>query len=448
MKKSIIFLSLILTFTSASAQINSELIKSKYGEIAERIIKYATKDSSSWERMAYICDNFGHRLAGSTGLEQALDYIASEMRKEKYDRVVEDTVRVPHWERGLESLEMISPRHFKMPVSIMCYSANTPKEGITAQAIVVKNFDELKAKAEQIKGKIVVYCEPFIHYGQAVQYRWDGASQAAKYGAVATLFRSVTSMAKYQTHLGSMGYEDSTQKIPNGALTPEDAEMLERMQKRGEKIVLKLNLESKEYPDALSRNVFCELKGSEKPDEIIAMGGHSDCWDNARGAQDDAGPCVVVWEALKILKELNLKPKRTIRAVWWVNEENGLRGGKAYTEKYAKEKHVLMLENDAGVFTPKGLRYNGDDNLKNIVESASKLLSSLNSDTVVKGGGGADISPLTKKGVPSLTLDMKNDNYFWFHHSPMDTPDKINPDDMNKSSAIIAIMIYILANEL
>ncbi len=235
-------------------------------------------------------------------------------------------------------------------------SIGTPPEGLTAEAVVVRNFDELEALGEKVRGKIVVYNAPFTTYGQTVGYRGSGASRASKYGAVAAIVRSVTPTSLQTPHTGALRYSDESPKIPAAAVTIEGAEMLQRMYDRGERPRLRLKMEAHFLPDAESANVVAELKGSEKPEEIVLVSGHFDSWDVGQGAHDDGGGCIVSWEVARLLKSLNLRPRRTIRVVLFTNEENGLRGGTGYRDAHKAEvgQHVLAIESDSGVFRPTG----------------------------------------------------------------------------------------------
>jgi len=442
----IIPLFLILPKTVFS-QVDSAYIIKNYKDIARKIIKAASKDSSSWERLAYMCDTFGPRFSGTENLEKALSWIEQEMKKDGLQNVKAEEVMVPHWVRGNEYCKLIEPRKAELPMLGVGGSINTPPEGITAPVLVVSNYDELYERGDEAKGKIVVYNQPFKRYGHAVRYRWAGAIEAAKFGAVASLCRSATPMSMNNPHTGSMGYNDTITKIPHAAITEEDAKMLHRMQKRGQNPVVSLYMEAKSLPDVLSHNVMGELLGREKPGEIIAGGGHIDSWDAGTGAHDDASGCLAVWEAVKLLKDLGLKPRRTIRSVMWTNEENGVRGGKAYGEKHKDEKHVLMFEFDSGVFPPSELRYTGPDSMLTIVKYFKPLLGEIAPIKVRNRGGGVDISAMVRLGVPAMSIDTDDKGtYFWYHHANTDTVDKIDPEDFNKCIATIALSLYIYAD--
>ncbi|HCI71871.1 MAG TPA: carboxypeptidase [Balneola sp.] len=330
-------------------------------------------------------------------------------------------------------------------------SVGTPKDGITAEVLLVKSFEDLESKSAEAKGKIVLFNVPFTTYGQTVQYRVNGASAASKHGAVASVLASVASYSMQTPHTGTMSYEEGVKKIPHAALTVEDANLIERFIKRGETVTLTLKMEAKNLPDAQSRNVIAEITGSEFPEEIIVMGGHIDAWDNGHGAMDDGGGCVAAWEALRLIKETGVRPKRTIRVVLWTNEENGLRGANEYLrwvqeDEKSLDNHILAMESDAGVFDPIGFGFSGSDDAYKILSEIGELLKPADSGEVRKGGGGADIGPLMRNGVPGMGLNVDGSKYFWFHHTAVDTIDKLNIDDFNECVATMAVFAYAVAD--
>jgi carboxypeptidase Q len=410
----------------------------------EKIINAALSDSSSYERLGYMTDMFGPRLSGSKNLENALDWAFQEMIRDGMDNVRKDPVMVPHWVRGDEYCRLISPWERNMPMLGFGGSIGTPPEGITGKVITVQSKEELFERADEIKGNIVCYNAPWEGYGKSVQFRFRGAIWAAQVGAIAGLCRSVSPKGMQLPHTGSMIYADTVPMIPHCAITAEDAMMLQRFQERGITPEVTLFMGAKTLPDAESYNLMCELKGTSKADEIIALGGHSDCWDAGTGAHDDASGCIAAWEAIRILKELGIQPKRTLRAVFWVNEENGLRGGEKYAEDHGDEPHALVFEFDSGVFPPSQIRYRGNEQLYDMVKSFQPLLQMIDSIEVSEGGGGVDIGPMMRKGIPSMSLNTKDEGkYFWYHHSDADTIDKIDPMDFQKCVAAIAVSIYL-----
>ena len=422
----------------------------RYRAAAARIIGAALTSDHAYVRLAHLTDHIGNRLSGSQNLERAIAWAITEMKRDGLDNVRAEKVMVPHWVRGEESLEMLAPVPRKLQMLGLGNSVGTTPEGITAEAVVVRSFDELDRLGEQVRGKIVVYNAPFVNYGATVEYRVRGASRAARYGAVAALVRSITPVSLQTPHTGAMNYDPAQPKIPVAAVTIEVAEFLQRMNDRGDHPRLRLKMEAKFLPDAESANVIAEIKGSEKPDEVIVIGGHFDSWDVGQGAHDDGGGCIVAWETVRLLKELGLKPRRTIRVVLYTNEENGLRGGNAYHDAHKAElaKHILAIESDSGVYRPEGFGLAETAPLQvraNMLEIA-KLLSGIGADQIAADGGGADIGPMMRDGVPGASLDVDGTHYFDIHHTPADTLDKVNPRELALCVATMAVMAYTVAD--
>lgn len=422
-------------------------VADRYRDVANKIIDAALADSSgAWNRLAAFVDYSGPRLSGSANLERGIDWVLAEMKKDGLVNVRGEPVMVPHWVRGRESITMRQPREADVPMLGLGGSVGTPADGITAEVLVVSSFDDLTARAAEAKGRIVLFDVPFTNYGATVQYRGRGAIAAAKVGAVAALIRAVGPWGLRTPHTGAMGYDSTVKRIPAAAIPLEDATMLHRMQDRGQKVVLTIRMEAQTLPDAPSRNAMGELAGHDRPQEIIAMGGHIDSWDVGTGAMDDAGGVVVAWEAAKLLKRMGLTPRRTIRVVGWVNEENGLRGGTAYRDAHVNEPHSLLIESDAGVFAPLGFGFSGSDSARAIVTQIGSLLDRIGAGRIGASGGGADIGPLMATGVPGMGLDVDGSKYFVYHHTHADTPDKLSPTDMQKCVAAMAVMAYIVAD--
>jgi carboxypeptidase Q len=439
----------ILGFVSLAPRTSpAQALADRYRDTAARIIARAVKDSAAWNRLAVLTETFGHRFSGSESLERAIDWTLAEMRKDGLDAVRGEPVMVPRWVRGTESVELMTPRRQVLPMLGLGGSIATPTQGITAEVMVVTSYDDLRARAAEARGKIVLFNVLFTAYGQTVAYRGGGAVAAARVGAVASLVRSITPYSMRTPHTGGMAYNDSVPKIPHAAITPEDADMIARMIQRGERVTVKLTMSARSMPDAQSRNVVAELRGTSAPDEVVVMGGHIDSWDVGRGAMDDAGGVVVAWEAIRILKELGLRPRRTIRVVGWTNEENGLRGGNAYRDAHRAEldRHVAALESDAGVFKPLGFGFTGSDSAYAIVREIGSLLTGIGAGTIARGGGGADISPIMALGVPGMGLNVDGTKYFWYHHTDADTVDKLDQHDVALCVATMAVMAYVLAD--
>ncbi|MFQ5569115.1 MAG: M28 family metallopeptidase [Rhodothermales bacterium] len=423
-------------------------ITQTYRRAADEIIHAALRDSAAFDRLAYMADTFGPRLSGSQNLENAIDWILEEMARDGLENVRGEEVMVPHWVRGQESLTLLSPREATLRMLGLGGSVGTPPEGITAEVLVVGSFDELEARRDEAAGKIVLFNVPFTSYGQTVQYRSVGAIRAARAGAVASLVRSVGPVSLSTPHTGAMRYDDRVPRIPHAAVTVEDAMMMQRMQDRAQTIRVRLFMEAQTLPDATSRNVVAEIVGREKPEEIVVLGGHIDSWDVGQGAMDDGGGTVAAWEAVRLLNALGLHPRRTVRVVLWTNEENGLRGGVAYRDAHRDEidNHVLAIETDSGVFKPRGFGFAGSDDAYALVQEVGKLLEGIGAGTVTRGGGGADIRPIMREGVPGMGLSVDGSKYFWYHHTPADTIDKLDPHEFNLCVATLAVMAYVVAD--
>ncbi|MBK8249616.1 MAG: M20/M25/M40 family metallo-hydrolase [Gemmatimonadetes bacterium] len=439
---------LALAAALVSSSVAAQPLVDRYRPAADRIIAAALADSAAWKRVAELTERFGHRFSGSASLEQAIDWIQVQMKSDGLDNVRGEPVMVPHWVRGRESIELVSPRRELLPMLGLGGSIGTPAAGITADVMVVATFDELKARAAEARGKIVLFNAPFTNYGATVAYRRNGAVEAARVGAVASVIRSVTPYSMRTPHTGSMAYDSAVRKIPHAAIAPEDADMIARMIARGDRVRLKVTMGARTLPDVMSRNVIGELRGTERPEEVVVMGGHIDSWDVGRGAMDDAGGVVAAWEGIRLLKALGLRPRRTIRVVGWTNEENGMRGGNAYRDAHRAQarNHVLMMESDGGVFSPRGFGFTGTDSAFAIIQQVGRLLEGIGAGAITRGGGGADIGPMMELGVPGMGLNVDDTKYFWYHHTNADTIDKMSPREVALSTAVMAIMAYVVAD--
>ena len=439
---------LSLPFSDLSSQSRTP-IADAYRPTANRIITAALADSSAWNRLALFTDKFGPRLSGSASLERAIDWVIEEMKRDGLQNVKGEPVMVPRWVRGEESATMIAPRATKLHMIGLGRSVGTKKAGITAPVMVVTSFDDLTSRAAEAKGKIVLFDVPFTGYGQTVRYRSGAANAAGKVGAVAALIRSVSSFSMQNPHTGAMSYDTTTKvRVPAAALSVEDAMMVHRMIDRGEKVVINLRMSAQTLPDVPSRNVVGELVGSEKPDEVVVLGGHIDSWDVGQGAMDDGGGVVAAWEAVKLLKRLGLKPKRTIRVVAWTNEENGSRGANGYRDAHRAEvdKHVMAMESDNGVFKPYGLGITAGEGGRAMAADIASLLKSFGADSTSDGGADADTGPLNALGVPAMSPLVDGTKYFWYHHSAADTMDKLSPREMAECVALMAVTAFVVAD--
>jgi carboxypeptidase Q len=446
------FTLLLSTFAIAGARAQqpgaATPLADRYRADATRLVTAAIADSFAYNRLAKLTDTFGHRLSGSKSLEDAIDWILAEMKRDGLQNVRGEKAMVPHWVRGQESAMLVSPRQYKLHMLGLGRSVGTPSGGITAPVLVVSSFDDFARKQAQAKGKIVLFDAPFVSYGETVRYRGASASVAAKAGAIAALIRSVASNSMQNPHTGAMSYDTTAPRIPVAALSVEDAMMLHRMSDRGDKVVVTLKMDAHTLPDGPSRNAVAEIVGSEKPDEVVVLGGHIDSWDVGQGAMDDGGGSVAAWEAVRLIKQLGLKPRRTIRVVLWTNEENGSRGALAYRDTHAAElgKHVMAMESDNGVFKPSGYRISGGDSALSIVREIASLLAPIGATSAAAGGAEADVEPLLDRGVPAVSLAVDGTRYFWYHHSEADTMDKLNPRDMSECVALMAVMAYVVAD--
>lgn len=418
-----------------------------YREPANRLIAEAEASDAAWQRLAYLTDTFGPRLSGSPNLAAAIKWAVEAMKRDGLENVHLEPVKVPHWVRGRESLNIAGPIPQPLVMLGLGNSVGTPIEGVEAELLIVRSFEELDAARDRVKGRIVLFNVPFTTYAETVRYRGEGASRAGALGAVAMLVRSVGPPGLRTPHTGTLVYTDGQPRIPAAAITTEDASRLQRMTSRGMKVRLRLRMDARFLPDADSANVVGEIRGREIPEEVVVIGGHLDSWDVGTGATDDAGGCVATWEALRLMKQLNLRPRRTVRVVLWTNEENGGRGATAYRDQHLAEldKHVMMLESDGGVFKPIGFGFTGTERGRARVRDIATLLAGIEADRISPNGGGADIWPSVQHaGIPAMSLETRG-NYFLFHHTPADTVDKIDPLDVARSAAAIAVMTYVIA---
>ena len=441
-------LALALSFTSLRAQ----------GTPADRLIDAALKDSAAWNRLAEMVDTYGNRPAGSASLESAIDWIVAQMKKDGLENVHTEPVMVPHWVRGRESATLLAPHRAPLHMLGLGQSVGTPAGGVTAPVLVVNDFADLRAHAAKARGKIVLFDHhfdeskpPFDAYGEDVVYRFAAADSAAAYGAVAALIRSVAPHSLSTPHTGAMAYGDTSARahhIAAAAITLEDADMLHRIQNRGQESRVTLSMEAHWLPDAKSRNVIAEVRGRELPDEVIVLGGHIDSWDVGQGAMDDGGGVVSAWEALRLIKQLGLKPRRTIRVVAWVNEEMGGRGADAYRDAHRAElaKTKFALESDNGAFTPKGIRLTGPDSLLPVVQQLIAPLARIGVSEAKMGDPEADVAPLAAAGVPALALDIDASRYFWYHHTDADMMNALDPHQVALCVATMGVVVLQAAN--
>ena len=441
----------------------SEMSVENYQEVSKRMIESIREKNGAYDKLQELCDDIGHRLSGSETLDKAIEWAQKSMKADGHENVRAEKVLVPKWTRGEESATMISPREVDLPMLGLGGSVGTGASAITAPVIVVDSKDELDALSDdKVKGKIVVFNHPMppfseidgSGYGDAVQYRGNGAKWAAERGGLAALVSSCTAYSLQSPHTGAMrqyGETDDLKKVPAAAITIEGATMLRRFQDRGITPEVKLYMEAKNHGEVPSANVIAEIVGSEKPEEIVVIGGHIDSWDVGQGAQDDGCGCVVAMEALTQIRKLGLKPKRTIRVVLWTNEENGLAGAESYAARHQNEKHVAGIESDSGGFRPEGLSIEMEDDDKEqlaVVQLAKvlELLKPIGADRATTEYSGADVSKLKPTGTACMGLKVDGRLYFNTHHTAADTVDKVNPKELTDCVITVAVAAYVIAD--
>ncbi|HRG08015.1 MAG TPA: M20/M25/M40 family metallo-hydrolase, partial [Cyclobacteriaceae bacterium] len=424
----------------------------------KQIFDEALSKGKSYEMLHDLCTNIGPRLSGSPGAAAAVEWSRHVMKRLDFDSVWLQPVLVPHWVRGQkETGRIISRKQGTIPVNVCALGGTigTGPAGIAANIVEVKSLEELKALGTAgVKGKIVFFnramdptrMNTFTAYGGAVEQRANGASEAAKYGAVAALVRSMGSNLEDYPHTGSMRYAPNVVKIPALAISTRHAELLSQILKEEKDLQVYLENHSVTLDDAPSFNVIGEIRGSEYPDEIIVVGGHLDSWDLGQGAHDDGAGCVQSIEVLRLFKQMGYKPKRTIRAVMFMNEENGLRGGLKYAElaEKNKEKHIAAIESDRGGFVPRGFTVPTDATAKAKVRSWKSLLEPYGLSDFTTEGGGADIGPLANQGVALLGFLPDSQRYFNYHHTAEDTIDKVDKRELELGAAAMAAMVYLI----
>jgi hypothetical protein len=431
----------------------------------KRVQQVALSSDYAYRQVAHVSNNIGPRLSGSTQAAKAVEYVANELKAVGCEVQLEKVI-VPHWVRGEETAQLVSWPGMadgttqKIVLCALGQSVATPKDGITSEVVAVRNFDELKAMArDRVQGKIVLFNYPFDKrmaaqghsgeaYGEAVTYRSDGPSAAARQGALACLIRSVGGADYRIPHTGQTKYAGDAPKIPAGAVSAEDAELISFLAKQGS-VKMKLVLTPQTLPDVESANVIGDIKGSEHPDQFVVVSGHLDSWDLGTGAIDDGAGVAVSMETANVIHKLNLKPKRTIRVIAWMNEENGLAGSKRYAREQEKNwmNHFASMETDGGADHPIGLHVKAKAEVKEMLKPVAAILQDSGAGALdLTEHAGADIGPIEKAGVPSFAPIQDNRVYFNFHHTAADTLDKIDPKQLAENSAVVAVAAYALAN--
>ena len=451
---------LSLFFAALLFPVSVTLAQTSDSVLIRKIYNEALSNRTSYEQLDYLSNKIGGRLSGSPEAEKAVNWAKAEMEKMGLDRVYLQEVMVPHWVRGEKEEGKIVGKKGKkveVPVCALGGSIGTGKKGITAEVLEVKSLEEVaKLGKEKISGKIVFFNRPmeaiqvnaFHAYGGAVDQRGRGAVEAAKYGAVGVIVRSMNLALDDFPHTGAMRYDDAVTKIPAAAISTNGAELLSHRLKDEPGLQFYLKQNPQTLPDAKSYNVIGEIKGSQNPEEIIVVGGHLDSWDLGDGSHDDGAGCVQAMEVLRIMKSLNLKPKRTIRAVMFMNEENGVRGGKKYAEeaKANHEDHIAAIESDAGGFSPRGFGIEGKPNQVKQIQQWKYLLEPYDLHHLGAGHGGTDIGPLATTGeVALIGLEPDSQRYFELHHAASDTFDKVNQRELALGAGAMAALVYLLS---
>jgi carboxypeptidase Q len=424
-------------------------LTAKYRPVADKLINAALADNEGYQRLTYLCYRIGNRLSGSASLQRAIEWSAQQMKAAGLTNVQLIPTKVPHWVRGAESARMVAPLDKPLHMLGLGMSVGTVAGGITADVVSVETFDDLtRLGRDKIQGKIVLYNEEFHGYGPTRVYRATGAARAAAFGAVAALVRSATPLAMQIPHTGEMNYDEAQPKIPAAAVSPEDAMMMARLVADGVPVKVHLEMGAQTLPDADSADVVGEIAGKTHPEQVVVIGGHIDSWDVGQGAQDDGASIMACLQALALMKKLGLQPERTIRVAFWVNEENGGRGGDAY-RAWVGDKikdQVAAIEMDGGAEAPLGYGAGVDGESMAMLQQIGKLLERVGASDITGGGGGSDIGPLIKDGVPGLSERTVGTHYFDWHHTDADTLDKVSPEDFRKNVASLAVMSFALAD--
>jgi carboxypeptidase Q len=430
----------------------------------KKVQQAALESDYAYRQVAHLANNIGPRLSGSPQAQTAVEYVAAELRKLGLEVQLEK-VMVPHWVRGEETAALtdysgMSPNTTqKIVLTALGGSVATPNEGLTAEVVVVNSFEELQALGRtRVAGKIVLFNAKFDQqladngfagqaYGQAVAYRGGGASAAARLGAVAALNRSAGGADYRLPHTGALRYADDAPKIPGAAVAAEDADLIAHLASEG-KVRMHLVLTPQTLPDAVSYNVIGDLKGSEHPEEFVIVSGHLDSWDLGRGAIDDGAGVAVAMQAAQLLRQLHLRPKRTLRVIAWMNEENGTRGARAYQADHQGDiaNHFAAIETDLGAGHPLGFYAQGKPEVLTLLQPLSVILQSQGAGvTRLVGETGSDVSLLGEAEVPTFAPIQDSRTYFNYHHTAADTLDKINPKELQENCAVVAALAYTLA---
>ncbi len=421
----------------------------EYAPAAQKIIAAAREQGQSLAVLQHLTDRIGPRLSGSAGAAAAVSWTRQHL-EEMGLRAWTEPVRVPHWVRGEEVGEVVSPAAQRLVLTALGGSAATPPGGLTAEVVEVDSLEQLRALPDAaVKGRIVFFNHAMTaaaDYGTLSPLRTRGPAEAGRRGAVAALVRSLSTLSARLPHTGATNFAETDTRIPAAAVSAEDAALLHRLRADGP-VRVHLTLSCRTFEDADSANVLAEIRGRERPDEVVLIGAHLDSWDLATGAIDDGAGVAMVMESLRLLKTLGLTPRRTVRGVLFMNEENGLRGGRAYAEAHAAElpRHVMAMESDSGAGRPAGVSaLVGAGGLER-VKALMPLVQGIGDAEVEEGGGGADLIALLPAGVPQLGLRHDSREYFHWHHTAADTLDKVDPGLLADGAATLAVLAYTVA---
>ena len=449
---------LLLPFLSGACVTPAGAVDDVRRPALEAIRREALTNGRAYGYLEELCTVAPHRLSASTDAATAIEWARATMEKEGFENVRLEPCVVPRWVRGSTArLMVVEPAEHageRLPILALGGSVATPPAGIEAEVIAVRSFDELARRSNEARGRIVLHnrpmdrslIEPFQAYGGAVGQRSQGAIKAAEVGAVASICRSITTSLDDVPHTGAMRYSEEVEKIPAAACSTLAAERIDGWLAEGRSVRLKLVMDCRQEKPVDSFNVVGELVGWDRPDEVVLVGGHLDAWDVGHGAHDDGAGCVQAIEAVSLIKRLDRRPRRTLRCVMFMNEENGVAGARAYARAHENERHVLAIESDRGGFTPRGFTTDARGEVFDILSELVALQAETGASKLVRGAGGVDISFLAAQGVPLVGYLPDAHRYFDLHHAPTDTFDKVNERELTLGAAAIASLAWLVAD--
>lgn len=451
---------LINPFVYAHDDTPADSGKAQYSVVSSKLLELGLRDLGAYKFDKELVSIAPRRLSGTRGFQLATDFVVNWMKERGFENVRLEQVVVPRWERGSIERASVLPAgqrgsEISLSVCALGGSIGTPPKGVVAGVIEIHSFEELAFKEPDALGKIVFFNVPMDPlklntrdaYRAVARYRTKGAIEAAKHGAVGVLVRSLTLAQDDVPHTGTVEYQDQVRRIPAAALGIKSADVLSKMLKENAKAKVKLVLNCQPLGDGESSNIIAEIRGSEKPNEVVLIGAHLDAWDVSTGAHDDGAGCAHVLEALDLIRRSGLKPKRTIRVVLFTNEENGARGADAYANDAARsnERHIAAIESDHGGFAPRGFNFETDSTTLQKFLQWRTILAELRAGEFAQGFSATDIQPLVKQGVPGIGIDPENHRYFDYHHSANDTIDKVHPRELEMGAIAIALLSYLIA---